>query len=325
MVDGFAREHATAPLFAACRTIHADVLLAAGRWADAEEALHAALDTHARFVPEMGVPTSATLAELRIRQGRLAEAERLLTGLAEHPVALRALALLRIAEGSPRVAVGLLERGLRGVVDNPVRATGLLAPLVDGRLACGDTGGAAAAADDLGRLAASSGIRLVEARARLAAARVELAAGRQADAAESARRALTAFGALSMPYDAGEARVALARAVAGEAPEVAEEEARAALTAFRALGAARAMDDASAVLRGLGSGAGGRARIGGELTAREREVLDLLGLGMSNARIAQTLVISEKTAGHHVSRILAKLGVTNRTEAAMLAASRDTT
>jgi DNA-binding NarL/FixJ family response regulator len=48
-------------------------------------------------------------------------------------------------------------------------------------------------------------------------------------------------------------------------------------------------------------------------------VLDLVALGMSNARIAAALVISEKTAGHHVSRILAKLGVQNRTEAASYA------
>jgi DNA-binding NarL/FixJ family response regulator len=45
-------------------------------------------------------------------------------------------------------------------------------------------------------------------------------------------------------------------------------------------------------------------------------VLALLGEGLSNAEIANRLVISEKTAGHHVSRIFRKLGMRNRAEAA---------
>jgi DNA-binding NarL/FixJ family response regulator len=51
------------------------------------------------------------------------------------------------------------------------------------------------------------------------------------------------------------------------------------------------------------------------LTAREREVLELLGQGFSNRRIAQRLAISEHTAKFHVASVLAKLGAASRTEA----------
>jgi DNA-binding NarL/FixJ family response regulator len=317
IVDDFARTSAAAPLFGSCRTIHADVLLAAGRWPEAEHALETAVATHERYIPRLGVTSIARMAELRVRQGRLTEAAQLLGGLAEQPSSLRALALLRLAEDRPHVAAALLERGLRDAGDHSVSAAQLLASLVDARLACGDVAGAAEAADQLGGFAQASGIRLIGARAQLAAARVAAAVGRYDDAAESANRALAAFGALAMPFDVGEARLELARAVAEKEPEVAADEARAALAAFRELGAARAVDAAAGLLRDLGGATGGRARVSGELTARELEVLDLIAMGMSNARIAHTLVISEKTAGHHVSRILMKLGVRNRTEAAM--------
>ena len=52
------------------------------------------------------------------------------------------------------------------------------------------------------------------------------------------------------------------------------------------------------------------------LTAREREVLTLVADGRTNRQIATALYISEKTAGIHVSNILAKLGMSSRTEVA---------
>jgi DNA-binding NarL/FixJ family response regulator len=55
------------------------------------------------------------------------------------------------------------------------------------------------------------------------------------------------------------------------------------------------------------------------LTAREREVLALIAQGRSNKRIAYELEISEKTVKTHVGHLLAKLGVTDRTQAALLA------
>ncbi len=55
------------------------------------------------------------------------------------------------------------------------------------------------------------------------------------------------------------------------------------------------------------------------LTERERDVLRLLALQLSNEEIAETLCISQRTAETHVAHVVAKLGVANRREAGRLA------
>jgi DNA-binding NarL/FixJ family response regulator len=97
-------------------------------------------------------------------------------------------------------------------------------------------------------------------------------------------------------------------------------EARAALAAFDDLGAGADADATAALLRALGVGGRTGPRDGGLLTRREREVLALVGQGLSNPEIAARLFISRKTAEHHVSSLLTKLGVPNRAAAAAAAA-----
>ncbi len=88
--------------------------------------------------------------------------------------------------------------------------------------------------------------------------------------------------------------------------------------AVRAAHAGRALLDPAVAARlvdAIAQPAGGAPR--GTLTPREEEVLDLITRGLPNKRIARELAISEKTVKAHVSHVLEKLGVTDRTQAAL--------
>ncbi|BCJ51206.1 LuxR family transcriptional regulator [Actinoplanes sp. NBRC 14428] len=89
----------------------------------------------------------------------------------------------------------------------------------------------------------------------------------------------------------------------------------------RALGAGTLSEEADTLARRLGLRSATHPVLSGteSLTDREREVLTLVAEGHSNARIAEQLYISPKTASVHVSRIIAKLSVTSRGEAAAVA------
>ncbi|NEC92393.1 AAA family ATPase [Streptomyces sp. SID12501] len=93
---------------------------------------------------------------------------------------------------------------------------------------------------------------------------------------------------------------------------------REALRGFEGLGARPAADQVARRMRDLGIRTPRRSTLAhpNGLTAREADVLTLLRFGLRNSEIADRLRIAEKTAGHHVSSILAKLGVRSRQEAA---------
>lgn len=295
-----------------CLNKYGGILSAAGRYEEADAALTDVMRHPQRGYVLARHNAAVRLADVRLRQGRYEEAAQLLNGLEEHPDAAQSLAWLHLLRGDLIEARDRIQRTLSHTVGVPHGR--LLALRAEVELAVGDVD---TARDVAAQLAARVGVsHYLAALSRLTDGRTQLAAGEAAAAATSLREAVTGFAEARMPLELVAARIALARTMAADFPQVAVTEAKRALERALQIGAARFADEAGALLRELGHPLRVGDKGGGELTARESEVLDLVGHGLSNLEIAERLVISRKTVEHHVSRVLMKLGVRNRTEAA---------
>ena len=93
------------------------------------------------------------------------------------------------------------------------------------------------------------------------------------------------------------------------------------IAAIRTVGSGHSLLDRSAAeaLIGRLRGASRQAGSLSGLTEQERTTLDLIGEGLSNRQIAERMSITEKTVKNYVSRVLAKLGMSRRTQVAVLA------
>lgn len=320
-VEPFIRQYGCPYLFAYCRARYGEVLFSVGRWDEAEQELVEAMHASEHEYRRVHAESAATLAELRVHQGRVEEGVRLLEGFEAEPCTARAQAWTRLARGELEAAAWALKQRLGQLTPDALEGPALLELLVRVHVLAAESMGAREAADRLDAMVTLTNRRTDLARAHLAAGRVAAATGDAEKAQQRLQAALEAFSALEMPFEQGCARLELARAVAGERRAAAVIEAVAALAVFERLGAKQQADVAAALLRSLG----GRRPMGprgdaGALTRREREVVPLLGLGLSNAEIAGRLCISRKTVEHHVSRVLSKLRLRSRAEAAAYAA-----
>jgi DNA-binding CsgD family transcriptional regulator len=301
-----------------CRTHYGGILTALGRWAEAEVELVAAAEAFARGYRGDRVYALVRLADLRMRQGRIEEAERLIEGVEWHPIARRAGAAIALVRGETALAEELAGLCLHGAAPNDPACVAALDLLVTIQLARGDCVTARGTAERLAELAAACGLERVRAIADLASGRVAVAEG-DGRARATLQRAFETFGALGLPLEMARAQLDLARALESTSPEAAVREGKVALGVFERLGAARDADAAGEFLRSLGAPGRTWPRSPGGLTKREREVLALLSAGASNAQIAERLVISRRTAEHHVASVLSKLDLRSRAEAAAYA------
>lgn len=311
LAEGFVARTNHRPISAICRTHYGGILIAAGRWSDAERELDASARLYQQTYRALRRAAMVRLAVLRVRQGRLEEASQLLVGAEHDSYAVRPQVELHLARGEADLAMSRIERFLR---EHP--ETELTAPvqllLVQAQLRRGDRASAEAVARQLSALAATRSSPLLAA---LADHATGLLAVDTTQAARHLEAALAAFGRLGLPLEEARARLDLAGVLAADQPAMALVEARAALERFHELAAGRDADAATSLLRRLGVRGHSAPRGTGELTRREQEVLALVGEGMSNRDIAERLFVSPRTAEHHVSNILAKLGLSTRAEA----------
>ena len=310
-----------------------------GRWDEARALLDRAIEAGERGMPMARLLALPWQGELLLRQGQTDEARRLLEealpaceagGLDVLRVLLPTLARVRLAGGDVDGAARAIDRCVAAWRDAgaPAKSDRMLADGVEVYLRAGRTDAAGALLAALAAAAERGGHPL--ALACLADARGLLAAhqGRHQDAAGHFARAAERWQELGAQFREARARrrwaesLLQAGALCGQGGQ---EEARRQLALAREigerLGAAPELQAIDATLRRhrLAPRATAAPSGGDRLTPREREVLALIAQGHGNREIAERLFITEKTAEHHVSNILGKLGFTSRVQAAAYA------
>lgn len=299
------------PFRGLCLVHRAEILQLEGAWPRAMEEVTRACESYSpdRYEPWAG-EAFYQQAELYRLRGEYALAAAAYREASEKGETLQTgLALMRLAQGRPDAAVGMIGRLLSEAPPGPARAR-VLPAQVEIMLAVGDISAAVLAAQELSAMASDSAPAYLRALGCQAEATVHLASGQPGDALPLLRRALACWRELNTPYEAARVHVLLAqacRALGDE--ETATFEADAARETFTRLGATPDLDRLR-VLFDVASQPGA-----GRLTEREIEVLRLVAAGQSNRQIAASLVVSEHTVRRHLQNIFARLDVNSRAAA----------
>ncbi|HEX6424003.1 MAG TPA: hypothetical protein VFZ79_11025 [Acidimicrobiales bacterium] len=182
-----------------CDSVQATLLCHLGRWSEAEDLLVRAQAAFEQVMPVPAWHPPIALADLRILQGRLAEAEALLLGRDDQIEALVPTARLHLARGDHDLARATARRGLRMMADDRVRTATLLGVLVDAELGRDDVAAARAASAELDRRTGDLGLPVLDAEAARLRARVRAADGDPAAAVAALHDGLDAVRDRDLP------------------------------------------------------------------------------------------------------------------------------
>ncbi len=189
-----------------CDSVHACLLYELGRWSEAEALLERASDEFEQATGQPAFHSAVLLAELRIRQGRLADAETLLVGREQTFEGFLPAARLHLRRGDVDLAALAARRGLRALRVDHLRAVELLSVLADAEVVRGDLDAATDARARLAQRVDAVDNPVLRARSVPAQARVLVATGDVDAAIELVDEALAALlggsgrGATRAPY-----------------------------------------------------------------------------------------------------------------------------
>jgi LuxR family maltose regulon positive regulatory protein len=324
-VREFCRRWKFTGLFSACRIQYASLLTLRGDWAEAEVEIEA-LRRHVERVQPRLVPIALIrLGDLRRRQGRWEEADRLFAESGAHFLALLGRAQLALDRGEPNGAGELAEEYLRRVpvIDRTERVAGLDV-LIHARVAVNAFEQARTALAELRQISETVGTEPLKATVAHAEGCLLAAQGDHKSACWTLEESATLFEKNRTPFEAARSRLQLAHSLlALGRRDSAAIVLRAARSGFEQLGAIRHAAAARNLLQELDlrpHGPIGAAAKLGRLTARELEVLRLVAQGLSDKEAAARLKLSEHTIHRHIGNILTKTGLPSRAAAVAQAA-----
>lgn len=191
-----------APVFLSthCDRVQAKLLVELGRWGEAEAVLLRAQGEFANVMHGPGWHPDVGLAELRVHQRRLTDAEVLLLGKDQLLEALLPMARLHLERGDSALARAAAQRGLRCAGEDRLRTVDLLAVLVEAELAIGDLDAARVAKERLSERVRGLDVPSLRARGADANARVLAASGDLTGALAVLEPVLDDLDPLSLPW-----------------------------------------------------------------------------------------------------------------------------
>ena len=273
-----------------CDSVRATLLCHVGRWSEAERILVRAQATIDEAMPGAAWHTPIALAELRILQGRLEEAEVLLLGRDDQVQALLPTARLHLARGDFDLARATAQRGLRVMANDRVRAATLFGVLVEAGLGGGDLAQATDALAELETRVDGLDLRAPRGEAARLRALVHAVEGNTAAAVESAHRGLDELGGGDLPLLRIALHLQVARLLEGSDHARAVTEARAAAAILARVDVVVAAPDA-ALLDRLGAARGAASPAAGcrVATLQRTGTWWTAGCGNTKVRLRETL------------------------------------